>query len=162
MEQATVKTFFTRVDELLDDETYKLAQFQDFTQGLVRNLIKSSTFTKPVGHFVKQQPEEAVASETRFSQDMSREISVKEEITLASPLIGSLQEISETLKDNKNERKRDKPSSHHQFNCSSCSKCSLSRQSDEFEVHEDDKEPKEARVLMPTNTHITAALLIKT
>lgn len=41
-EQAAVKASLTgRVDELLDDKMYMLAESQEFIQGLIRHLIKS-------------------------------------------------------------------------------------------------------------------------
>lgn len=77
MEQTAVNAFFTgRAVYLLDYNMYKLAESQDFTRGVVRHLIKYSTFTVPVTRFVKQQAEQAVASEAKFRQNRSPGIPV--------------------------------------------------------------------------------------
>lgn len=46
MTQTAVKAFFAGgADELLHDKIHKLAEYQDLTHGVLRNVIKSSTFT---------------------------------------------------------------------------------------------------------------------
>lgn len=53
MKQASVKAYFSGgAEELHDEKMYELAKSRDYTQGLVRPLIKSSTFLVPVASFV--------------------------------------------------------------------------------------------------------------
>lgn len=56
MGYATVKDFFTGgADEFRNDKMLIVGVSQDFTQSLIRHLIKSFTFTLLVARFVKQQ-----------------------------------------------------------------------------------------------------------
>lgn len=58
IEQTAVKTFFNEgANELLDEKMYKLADFQDVTQRLVRHLRKPSTITAPVTTLCKAASE---------------------------------------------------------------------------------------------------------
>lgn len=56
MKQSSVKAFFNDgAVELLNDKMQNIAKSQNFSQGLVRQLIKSYTFKVLIQHFVKQQ-----------------------------------------------------------------------------------------------------------
>lgn len=82
MEQGAVNVLFIGgAGELLDYKMYRLPKYQDFTRGLVRNLIKLAIFTEQITLFLKQQAEKAVASKMKFRQDISWEKPVKEEVT---------------------------------------------------------------------------------
>lgn len=79
MGQVVMKADLTGgADELFDDKMYRLAESRDFTKALLDHLINLPTVTKPVKLFVKQRAKTAVAGEVKFTQDMSREIPVKE------------------------------------------------------------------------------------
>lgn len=105
--QATVKVFFNEgVDELHDNNMYKLAESQEFTQGLVRHFIKSLAFTAPVTRFVKQQSKKAVACESKFRKDVSWEILIKKEMTPPSPLTGRSCESPKTFQDYRKKKKK--------------------------------------------------------
>lgn len=57
IKQATVKAFIiTDVDELLDEKIHQLAEFQDFSKGLVRHRITLSILTLPVKMFLSKEP----------------------------------------------------------------------------------------------------------
>lgn len=72
-----MQTLCTEIaDEFSNDKMYKLAEFRDYIHGLVRYPRKPSTLLAPVSRFVKQEAETPVGSETKFRQDMSREIPV--------------------------------------------------------------------------------------
>lgn len=63
-EQADVKCFRAEeVEGLLDDKLYKLTESWEFTQGLFRHLLGSSTSTVLLTPFVKQQSESALSNE---------------------------------------------------------------------------------------------------
>lgn len=96
-----LKFFAGGDNKFIDDKISKLAKSEDFTQSLVRHLIRSSAFTTPVTRFVKKHAERAVASEAKFRQDISRKIPAKEEVVPPSPLTGCSIELSKTSKDDK-------------------------------------------------------------
>lgn len=51
-----------RAEELPDNKMYNSTEFQDFTKGLVRHFIESSTFVVPVNRSLKQKAEKFVAN----------------------------------------------------------------------------------------------------
>lgn len=132
MEQVAVNAFLTGgADELLDDKMYKPAESQDFTQGFVHHLLKSSTFTMTVSRFVKQQTEKSFASIAKSRQYVSQELPVKEKLTSPSPLTDCSPEYSKKSNDDKQEKKEERPSLHNHLECSSCSRCCSSRHTDD-------------------------------
>lgn len=55
IKKVAVKCFFAgEVHELVENEKYKLGESQNFTQGFVHHLIKSSISTVVAAHFVEQ------------------------------------------------------------------------------------------------------------
>lgn len=93
-------------NELLNDKMYKLGESQDFTLGLFRHLIKSSTLAVPVTHFVKQQSERDIVSKAKFGQDNIWETIVKEKFTSPLPLTSHSPETSKTSKTSKIKQRR--------------------------------------------------------
>lgn len=107
-----MKAFFTRgADELLDDKMWKLTESKEFTQGLSRYQIISSTFEELVTQFVEQQADKAVASETIFKQDMSPDVPVKEKTAAPSPLTGGSPESKKASKYDMKDKKKEESSS---------------------------------------------------
>lgn len=106
LEKVAMKSYSNRgADELLEDDIYKVAGSQTFTNRLVRRLINSSVFKMPVARFVKQQAKTAVTGDSKFEKDMSREIPVEDEIKTPLPLTGRSSESSKTSKDDKKTRR---------------------------------------------------------
>lgn len=97
--------------------------------------------------------------ETRFRQDMGREIPVKEEITPPSPLTGRSPESWKTSKDDKKDEKKDKPSFRHHSKSLSCAEYGSSQISDQCEVDSDDKARKGENDLEPVSTYFTSTLI---
>lgn len=86
MNQAAVKAFLNgAADELLFNTMYTIAEYQNFTQGRVRRLIRLTNSAMSVDRFVKQEANKSIASEARFERNMSQEIPIKEEVTPSSP-----------------------------------------------------------------------------
>lgn len=64
---------------LPDNKLYKLAEFQELTDGLVHHLIKLSTFAFPVARFLKREAEKAVAGDERFRKEVRQIVPLKVE-----------------------------------------------------------------------------------
>lgn len=135
---------------------YENTEFQDFTQSLVRNLMRSSTLTVQITRFVKQQAEEAVAGKAKLRRDVSQKIPVREERTALLPLTDRSPVSSKSSKDDQHENNKDKSFPHHHSKFSYCSKCGSGSHTDNYEVDIDDEGRREVKVLKPVNSHSTA------
>lgn len=107
MERAAVRNVFSRgAAELLDENIYKPANFQDFKQNLSFHRISFSTFTVLVARFVRTQAERAVASEAKFREQNMLEGTVKEKVRIPSPFTSCLPSPHGCLKKTKKKQRR--------------------------------------------------------
>lgn len=104
-EQAAVEGSFPKdADELLNVRTYRLAVSQDFKQDLVYEMLKSPTLPTPERGFAKEQSERAVTNEEKFRLEKIRPVTVKQAVTLPSPLTGRYKNSSKTSEDDESEQ----------------------------------------------------------
>lgn len=157
VEQAALKTTYLRgVDDQINHKVGKLADFQDFTQHVIDQLIQSSTFTTRVTCLVMHHAEIAVAREAKFRDHNVNQEPHNDQITPPSPLTSCFEDSSKTFEDHK-ENEKEKSSSHSSKRSSSKKEYSSKGSLNDYKVDRHNKRSYGEEVLKPANNYFTSA-----